>query len=174
MDLTGSMSVVEELREHYVAVVGSEPEYHEMRTRSGESVDVFEWPKGTSRMGVHLYAPAGATREVSRHRIEGGRPQEQRHFPQEGGVVSVRKGEPRQIGGIMEGGIVFMVIGAVWFLFRKRIAAYQLSIITEKFKVLPVRDKTEQARGMELLGIFLCSLLFLAGALIVALHMLLA
>ncbi|TRU30552.1 MAG: hypothetical protein EWV92_21965 [Microcystis aeruginosa Ma_MB_S_20031200_S102] len=62
MELMGSMSVVEELREHYVAVVGSEPEYHEMRTRSGESVGVFEWPKGTSRMGVHLYASAGATR----------------------------------------------------------------------------------------------------------------
>jgi hypothetical protein len=74
----------------------------------------------------------------------------------------------------MEGGIVFMAIGAVWFLFRKRIAAYQLSIITEVFRVLPVRDKAEQARGMELLGIFFCSLLFVAGAAIVALHVLLA
>lgn len=61
MELMGSMSGVEELREHYVAVVGSEAEYHDMRTRSGESVGVFEWPKGTSRMGVHLYASAGAT-----------------------------------------------------------------------------------------------------------------
>ncbi|RAM38568.1 hypothetical protein DBZ45_04190 [Arthrobacter globiformis] len=67
-----------------------------------------------------------------------------------------------------------MAIGAVWFLFRKRIAAYQLYIVTEKFKVLPVRDQAEQARGMELLGIFFCSLLFLAGAVIVALRMLLA
>lgn len=74
----------------------------------------------------------------------------------------------------MDGGIVFMAIGVVWFLFRKRIAAYQLYVITEKFKVLPVRDKAEQAKSMELLGIFFCSLLFLAGAVIVALHMLLA
>lgn len=74
----------------------------------------------------------------------------------------------------MEAGIVFMAIGAVWFLFRKRIAAYQLYILTERFKVLPARDKAEQARGMKLLGIFFCSLLFVAGALIVALHMLLA
>ena len=74
----------------------------------------------------------------------------------------------------MEGGIVFMAIGAVWFLFRKRIAAYQLYIITEKFKVLPVREQAEQARSLELFGVFFCSLLFLAGALIVALHMLLA
>jgi hypothetical protein len=73
MELMGSMSVVEELREHYVAVVGSEPEYHEMRTRSGESVGVFEWPKGTSRMGVHLYASAGATRHgpgARQHAVE--------------------------------------------------------------------------------------------------------
>jgi hypothetical protein len=73
MELMGSMSVVEELREHYVAVVGSEPEYHEMRTRSGESVGVFEWPKGTSRMGVHLYASAGATRHgpgAKEHAVE--------------------------------------------------------------------------------------------------------
>lgn len=61
MDHMGSITVVEELREHYAAVVGSEPEYHEMRTHSGESLGVFEWPKGTSRMGVHLYASAGAT-----------------------------------------------------------------------------------------------------------------
>lgn len=73
MELMGSMSVVEELREHYDAVVGSEPEYHEMRTRSGESVGIFEWPKGTSRMGVHLYASAGATRHgpgVRKHAVE--------------------------------------------------------------------------------------------------------
>ncbi|TNB72979.1 suppressor of fused domain protein [Arthrobacter sp. BB-1] len=73
MGLMGTMSVVEELREHYVAVVGSEPEHHEMRTRSGESVGVFEWPKGASRMGVHLYASAGATRHgpgAGKHAVE--------------------------------------------------------------------------------------------------------
>ena len=73
MELMGRMSVVEELREHYVAVVGSEPEYHAMRTRSGESVGVFEWPKGTSRLGVHLYASVGATRHgpgAGQHAVE--------------------------------------------------------------------------------------------------------
>ncbi|MEO5318558.1 suppressor of fused domain protein [Arthrobacter sp. CC3] len=73
MDHMGSITVVEELREHYAAVVGSEPEYHEMRTRSGESLGVFEWPKGTSRMGVHLYASAGATRHgpgARQHAVE--------------------------------------------------------------------------------------------------------
>ena len=66
-----------------------------------------------------------------------------------------------------------MAVGTVWFLLRRRIAAYQVYIITEKFKVLPVRDKAEQVRGMEVIGT-LCSLLFFAGAVIVALHTLLA
>ncbi|WP_454697501.1 suppressor of fused domain protein [Arthrobacter humicola] len=73
MDHMGSITVVEELREHYAAVVGSEPEYQEMRTRSGESLGVFEWPKGRSRMGVHLYASAGATRHgpgARQHAVE--------------------------------------------------------------------------------------------------------
>jgi len=69
---------------------------------------------------------------------------------------------------------VFMVVGAVWFLLRRRIAAYQVYIITEKFRVLPVRDKSEQVRGMEVIGTLFCSLLFFAGAVIVALHTLLA
>ena len=67
-----------------------------------------------------------------------------------------------------------MVVGAVWFLLRRRIAAYQVYIITEKFRVLPVRDKSEQVRGMEVIGTLFCSLLFFAGAVIVALHTLLA
>lgn len=71
-------------------------------------------------------------------------------------------------------GIVFMVVGTAWFLLRKRIAAYQVYIITEKFRVLPIRDKEGQIRGMEVIGTLFCSLLFFAGAVIVALHTLLA
>ena len=46
-------------------------------------------------------------------------------------------------------GIVFMLVASAWFVFRRRIAAYQVYLITEKFKVLAVRDKAEQAQGME-------------------------
>lgn len=67
-----------------------------------------------------------------------------------------------------------MVVGTIWFLLRRRIAAYQVYIVTEKLKVLPVRDKAEQVRGMEVIGTLFCSLLFFAGAVIVALHALLA
>ena len=69
-------------------------------------------------------------------------------------------------------GIVFMLVASAWFVFRRRIAAYQVYLITEKFKVLAVRDKAEQAQGMEGIGILFCSLLFGAGALMVVLHIL--
>jgi hypothetical protein len=71
-------------------------------------------------------------------------------------------------------GIVFMLVAAAWFVFRRRIAAYQVYIITEKYKVLPLRDKAEQVRGMEVVGTLFCALLFSAGALMVVLRMLLA
>jgi hypothetical protein len=87
MEIMGSR-VVEELREHYSSVVGSEPEYHEMRTRSGESVGVFEWPKGTSRMGVHLYASAGASELGPGARQHGNRSEELFGFWEETGVKS--------------------------------------------------------------------------------------
>ncbi|SDL53757.1 hypothetical protein [Arthrobacter sp. ok362] len=51
--------VIEELHEHYKAVVRGEPEYHDLHTWSGKTIGVFEWPK--SRFGVHLYASAGAS-----------------------------------------------------------------------------------------------------------------
>lgn len=67
-------------------------------------------------------------------------------------------------------GLVFVLVAAVWFVFRKRIAAYQVYLITEKFKVLPVRDAAEQVRGMELLGMLFCVLLFVAGVLLMVLR----
>lgn len=67
-------------------------------------------------------------------------------------------------------GVFFVLVAVVWFVFRKRIAAYQVFLITQKFKVLPVRDKAEQVRGMELLGTFFCVLLFVAGLLLMALR----
>ena len=52
-------------------------------------------------------------------------------------ILGVRMGE----------GVVFVLVAAAWFVFRKRIAAYQVFLITEKFKILPVRDKAEQLRA---------------------------
>lgn len=65
--------IVEQLRQHYTEVVGAEPAFREMRTRDGHALGVFEWPAGTSRMGVHLYASAGASqygREARKHAVE--------------------------------------------------------------------------------------------------------
>lgn len=67
-------------------------------------------------------------------------------------------------------GVIFVLVAAVWFVFRKRIAAYQVFLVTEKFKILPVRDKAEQLRGMELLGTLFCALLFVAGVLLMVLR----
>jgi hypothetical protein len=53
--------IVEQLRRHYAKVVGAEPNLREMRTRDGHALGVFEWPAGTSRLGVHFYASAGAS-----------------------------------------------------------------------------------------------------------------
>ena len=75
-------------------------------------------------------------------------------------ILGVRMGE----------GVVFVVVSAAWFVFRKRIAAYQFFLVTEKFKILPVRDSAEQLRGMELLGTLFCGLLFVAGVLLTVLH----
>jgi hypothetical protein len=54
--------IVEQLREHYTQVVGTEPAYRALRTRDGHALGVFEWPAGNSRLGVHFYASAGASR----------------------------------------------------------------------------------------------------------------
>ena len=67
-------------------------------------------------------------------------------------------------------GVFFVLVAVVWFVFRKRIAAYQVHLITEKLKVLPVGDKAEQVRGMELLGTLFCMLLFVAGVLLMVLR----
>ena len=75
-------------------------------------------------------------------------------------ILGVRMGE----------GVVFVLVAAAWFVFRKQIAAYQVFLVTEKFKILPVRDKAEQLRGMELLGTLFCVLLFVAGVLLIVLH----
>jgi hypothetical protein len=69
-------------------------------------------------------------------------------------------------------GIAFMLVASGWFVFRRRIAAYQVYLITERFRVLPVRDKAEQVQGMEDIGVLFCALLFGAGALMVVLHIL--
>ena len=72
----------------------------------------------------------------------------------------------------MVAGIMFMLLASVWFVFRRRIAAYQVYLITERFKVVPARDRAEQARDMEDMGIPFCLLLFGADALLAGLHIL--
>ena len=66
-----------------------------------------------------------------------------------------------------------MLVATAWFVFRRRIAEYQVFLVAEKFKVLPVTDKAGQARGMQTIGTLFCVLLFCAGAVIVILRMLL-
>ncbi|MDQ1053130.1 hypothetical protein QE394_001058 [Arthrobacter sp. SORGH_AS 212] len=51
--------MIDELRQHYTTAIGAEPVLHEMNTRDGKRMGVFEWPTGTTRLGVHLYASAG-------------------------------------------------------------------------------------------------------------------
>lgn len=67
-------------------------------------------------------------------------------------------------------GIVLVLVAAVWFVFRKRIAAYQVYLLTKKFKVIPVRDTAEQARGMEWLGGLFCALLLVPGVLLIVIY----
>ena len=66
--------IVEQLRQHYTkVVVGAEPVFREMRSRDGHALGVFEWPAGTSRLGVHFYASAGASEygpEARDHAVE--------------------------------------------------------------------------------------------------------
>lgn len=53
------MKHLDELEAHYAAAVGADPEFGTMTSRQGNVVGIFTWPKGSSRMGVHLYASAG-------------------------------------------------------------------------------------------------------------------
>jgi len=55
-------------------------------------------------------------------------------------------------------GIVFMLVASAWFVFRRRIAAYQVYLITEKFKVLAVRDKAENVGRAGVLALILFTL----------------
>jgi hypothetical protein len=41
--------------------------------------------------------------------------------------------------------IVFVLVAAAWLVLRKRIAAYQVFLITEKFKILCARQVCETA-----------------------------
>ncbi|SEQ80813.1 hypothetical protein SAMN05444745_11182 [Arthrobacter sp. OV608] len=68
---------------------------------------------------------------------------------------------------------MFMLVATAWFVLRRRIAEYQVYLVTERFKVLPARDKAEQVRGMQTIGTLFCALLFSAGAVIATLRMLL-
>ncbi|MDQ0147604.1 MULTISPECIES: suppressor of fused domain protein [Micrococcaceae] len=65
--------MIDELHEHYTNAIGAEPVLHEMNTRTGKRMGVFEWPAGTTRLGVHLYASAGAghyRKDDHRHAVE--------------------------------------------------------------------------------------------------------
>ena len=53
------MNHLEELEAHYASAVGAQPEFDTMTSLEGDTVGIFQWPRGSSRMGVHLYASAG-------------------------------------------------------------------------------------------------------------------
>jgi hypothetical protein len=72
----------------------------------------------------------------------------------------------------MVAGIVFMLVALAGFVFRRRIAAYQVRLVTEKLKALPVGDKVVKARDLEDIAVSLCLLLFGAGALLAGVHIL--
>lgn len=69
----------------------------------------------------------------------------------------------------MQLGVILMVAGGIWFILRKRIARRQAVIIKG---MLRMRDpfSREQVRGLELVGLLFCSLLFLTGLALVLLH----
>ena len=73
----------------------------------------------------------------------------------------------------MIAGVIFMLVGLAWFVFRRQVAVYQVDLVAERFKVLPVRDRDEKARGLAELAIPFCLLLFGAGALLTGFHLLL-
>ena len=72
----------------------------------------------------------------------------------------------------MVAGIVFMLVALTWFVLRRQIAAYQVRLVAERFKALPVGDKDEKARDLEGIAVPLCLLLFGAGALLTGFHLL--
>ncbi|WAJ33024.1 hypothetical protein OUO20_18505 [Arthrobacter sp. FX8] len=69
----------------------------------------------------------------------------------------------------MQLGVVLMVVGLGWFVFRKRIAERQAVIIERMLRLHgPLRG--EQVRGLGTVGLLFCSLLVLAGLAIVLLN----
>jgi hypothetical protein len=47
------MKHLDELEAHYASAVGADPEFGTMTSLEGNTVGIFKWPKGSSRMGVH-------------------------------------------------------------------------------------------------------------------------
>lgn len=69
-------------------------------------------------------------------------------------------------------GPILMLIAVTWFVYRRQIAEWQVRLVMERFKFLPVRDKDEKAR--ELVGTHFpfCLLIFGAGALLTGFNIL--
>lgn len=73
----------------------------------------------------------------------------------------------------MQLGVVLMFVGLGWCVFRKPIARRHAEITVRMLKLrAPLND--QQVRGMEIVGLLFCSLLFLAGLAITLLHSFLA
>lgn len=72
----------------------------------------------------------------------------------------------------MVAGVIFMLIALTWFVFRREIADYQVRLVMERFKFLPVRDKAAKTRDLEETALPICLLLFGTGALLAGLHLL--
>ncbi|CAI3798187.1 hypothetical protein [Pseudarthrobacter sp. MM222] len=69
----------------------------------------------------------------------------------------------------MQLGVVLMFVGLGWLVFRKPIARRQAVIIEGMLKLrAPLNDN--KVRGMEIMGLLFCCLLFLAGLAIVLAH----
>jgi hypothetical protein len=69
----------------------------------------------------------------------------------------------------MQLGVVLMDVGLGWFVFRKRIARRQAVIVGLMLRLrAPLCG--EQVRGLEIVGLLFCSLLFLAGLAVVLLN----
>jgi len=72
----------------------------------------------------------------------------------------------------MIAGIIFMLVGIAWFVFRDKVAAYQVELVAARFKSLPIANKDDKARSLAELARPLCLLLFGAGALLTGFHLL--
>ena len=70
----------------------------------------------------------------------------------------------------MELAVVFVMIGAVWLIFRKWIARQQYRMVTEMFGGKASADE-RRVEVIELVGVLFCTLLILAGAAIATFHL---